>query len=1672
MHRLQKIMYLCLLNTFLLSLIIFQGCTSRIPTSSQQLKIEQKRFYAVRFDPSYYYNTQLSVKELSEKLADQWVENGINAVYIKVYDPIYGASYRTKYLHNIQTDFGRLNLLKTFVDVCHQRGIRVYGWIPAFQHKQVWDANPDWRVKKDDDTDYQPTQDSYFLCTRHPEFREWWLGFITDLLEHYKDLDGIDIAEPIVSWKPTEGCYCSLCKETFVNHPDSVEIMRSQPLTSLLKETSRLTHNYDKSVSMTTIVTAFQGGRLYASEEQRSLTGFDLDGILNSADRPDIINVELLWQQWADIYQDNFTFSPYWTMQAVQQMIRQVNNRAEFVAHLEITPWGNTTVTQDQFLSSIKAALDGGTSGIDFYDAYQADQWALWEEIGTAFDYTPKKKVVVYYDPEGENDARHLEVLLRHFETETTIIPLEENDSFVIDPEAEYIFYLGIEYRDALPSDFIDYISDTEKTICWINYNIQYAGEDLLKRFGFHYEDLDESSSYQVVYKGIEFAKIDSSLNIMSIDNPDQCRLLATAKSEEKEVPYIIKCRNFWYVADIPSSFVIEGGRHIVFADLLHDILREDHKEKHQALVRIEDVSPESNPESLRAIADFLDSKNVSFSVGLVPFYLNPTDNATVSLTDRPELVEAIQYMVSKGGTVILHGCTHQYRGETTVDYEFWDEFSDQPIFEDSKEYVRIRIEKALDECSANDIYPLVWETPHYAASLLDYQVIDQYFSTCYERRQTMDISGTDQLLPFFIPADDVHNQLIPENLGYIPMENPSPEKMISDAEKNLAVRDGFASFFFHPFVDLNVLKELVKSIQELGYTFANIRTMNNQVSSPSDVIVSGKAQIALDLQDQYLNEFYLSNNGKKKESTFSKDRFSSSITKEVNCPAGWLYIASARDIKKAGFPYNIWDSVSESPLKIGEFLQPQPLTGTNPLASTMILIDPDASGQFRTNQTSFLNAFKSVGIDYQVVSVSDFLEIPENINLIVLPNGSAIQLSEQQILFTLNAISRGLNVILEQESSLSSRMGIQPSGEEKEISAVRDEYYPQVEIHWPGRGQYRDFSTTYEYITYYSETNTEDPVVVGGDYGEGKYLYFATLFDPTTSEGYGRYPYFLDLIQRHFNVWPLVKKESIEIYFEPGDREDVSIEDLVKMWKQNGFRKIYVAGWHVYQDWTYDYERLIDLAHQNAMLVYLWLELPHVNTKFWEDHPEWREITATGDTATSPATDTWRQLMALTDNNCREAVYSELTDMIQRFDWDGINLAELYFESFNGPEEPGSFTPMHPSVRKQFQSQYGFDPIQLFNENSSYFWKRNSEKWKLFEEFRKDLLVELHRAFIELFYQQKEQPAKSDIEIVVTVLDNILAKETGNGTGIDTKRLIALSNEYPFTLQIEDPQELWHMGPSRYDSLSQAYDPMVSNDKLIFDINIVPARSYQESLAPTQYPTGLELANLLQSAQQEDNEVALYSESSIYMVDLPWITYALGQHATETFLSPYKWQINARNTVTFNLNPEIHKDIQVNGTLWPAYCNGKTILPPGTHIIQPLSQRESLINQIKTAARLVDISGELISCKLLSRGIEFDYHSDLRNYVIVNERPEEVFVDNLQYETDIKQGLQGFSIKLPQGSHQVKILTSSLGSTSLKNLSIVVSVLIVSVSIIAGSVLFILYVAGFKRRKSKKNNK
>ena len=192
--------------------------------------------------------------------------------------------------------------------------------------------------------------------------------------------------------------------------------------------------------------------------------------------------------------------------------------------------------------------------------------------------------------------------------------------------------------------------------------------------------------------------------------------------------------------------------------------------------------------------------------------------------------------------------------------------------------------------------------------------------------------------------------------------------------------------------------------------------------------------------------------------------------------------------------------------------------------------------------------------------------------------------------------------------------------------------------------------------------------------------------------------------------------------------RQYISTEKLVKLWRKNGINKIHAGGWHFWDKYTYDYERLIKVCHQNGIYVYCWLEPPMINQKFWNRYPLWREKTAT----LKDGKVSWRYLMNLANPECRKKAFSEIESLLLKYDWDGVNVAELYFESAGGPDFPQNLTPMNDIVRKEFKKLYGFDPLEIFNPQSIYFWKINNNAWKSFVNYRVNLCYKLKTYFIE----------------------------------------------------------------------------------------------------------------------------------------------------------------------------------------------------------------------------------------------------------------------------------------------------------------------------------------------------
>ncbi len=176
----------------------------------------------------------------------------------------------------------------------------------------------------------------------------------------------------------------------------------------------------------------------------------------------------------------------------------------------------------------------------------------------------------------------------------------------------------------------------------------------------------------------------------------------------------------------------------------------------------------------------------------------------------------------------------------------------------------------------------------------------------------------------------------------------------------------------------------------------------------------------------------------------------------------------------------------------------------------------------------------------------------------------------------------------------------------------------------------------------------------------------------------------------------PGLESRELWAFFDASYRSRVDPDYFAARWRRSGIAALHVAAWHFFEPDRQKDEylrKLIDACHRQAIQVYAWLEYPHVSELFWNEHPEWRERTAIGQDAHLD----WRRLMNLSQPDCAKEVAAGTERLFERFDWDGINLAELYFESLEGIANPARFTPMNDVVRREFAAAHGFDPKSLF---------------------------------------------------------------------------------------------------------------------------------------------------------------------------------------------------------------------------------------------------------------------------------------------------------------------------------------------------------------------------------------
>jgi hypothetical protein len=589
--------------------------------------------------------------------------------------------------------------------------------------------------------------------------------------------------------------------------------------------------------------------------------------------------------------------------------------------------------------------------------------------------------------------------------------------------------------------------------------------------------------------------------------------------------------------------------------------------------------------------------------------------------------------------------------------------------------------------------------------------------------------------------------------------------------------------------------------------------------------------------------------------------------------------------------------------------------------------------------------------------------------------------------------VKAGAALILEGSSPLAASFGFKARAESVPVIHLVDVHNPALPVIWSRQVELPRTDAPAEARVFTKERWTGAPVVAGYRLGAGAVLWVALQPGQT---GYERFPYLMQSLA-DLGFEPAFRSSRLWAFFDYSYRTRADLDYLAERWRKAGISALHVASWHFYDstsELTADRDeylkRLIEACHRHGVLVYAWVELPHVSEKFWNDHPEWREKTA----ALQDAQLDWRKLMNLQNPACTAAVRAGLKQMADRFDWDGVNLAELYFESLEGAGNPARFTPMNDDVRESFRKLAGWDPIEIWSKHN------DAKSLRQFLDYRADLARQMQEDWLNVVEQ-----IKPGLDIVLTHVDDRFDTGMKDSIGADAARVLPLLDTHNFSFLIEDPATVWNLGPQRYPEIAKRYQPLTPHTgKLAIDINIVDR--YQD-VYPTKQQTGTELFQLVHLASTAFQRVALYFENSILKPDLSLLA------ASSAVVNQYSKDhrrvlIDSPGCIELNWTGE---GAMVDGKPWPMLSKTLLRLPAGKHIIEPAARREAIA--------ITDLNAKLKSAGLEGKRVVFEYSSDSRAIVQFDRRPAQLEIDGQAFPSVCLEA-SNCSLLMPKGDHRV----------------------------------------------------
>ncbi len=270
-----------------------------------------------------------------------------------------------------------------------------------------------------------------------------------------------------------------------------------------------------------------------------------------------------------------------------------------------------------------------------------------------------------------------------------------------------------------------------------------------------------------------------------------------------------------------------------------NEIKNENENDK-KAYIRFEDFTAgdvylsKGALEKVRLVADYMNKNNEAFSISWIPRYINKDLNIDNDISKNESMKNAnflftLDYIVNRGGSIGLHGYTHQFKDSNSVTgFEFGDSGYNNP------EDIRKRVESALTVASNLNVPITYWETPHYKTTAKQQKIFEEYFKIIYE--PAIGIYNSK----IITSENNEYTKYIPTPLGYV--DDDTGERILKSIKDNYDNKE--LSFFYHLSIEIksidiwvsengsilnkytedSILKKIVNTTNELGYKFFDIK--------------------------------------------------------------------------------------------------------------------------------------------------------------------------------------------------------------------------------------------------------------------------------------------------------------------------------------------------------------------------------------------------------------------------------------------------------------------------------------------------------------------------------------------------------------------------------------------------------------------------------------------------------------------------------------------------------------------------------------------------------------------------------------------------------------------------------------------------------------------------------